>query len=116
MVERSEFGGPIMSLRLLVLLAFAALTAAAERPVVFVSIPPQAWLVRRLAGDSVEVETLLTPGANPHTFEPGARQVKKLAGASLYLLLVVDRAFARLWSSLAPLARESWVLNSEPSI
>ena len=65
-----------------------ALTAgAAEKPVVFVSIPPQAWLVKRLAGETVEVQTLLTPGANPHTFEPGARQVKKLAEASLYLTL-----------------------------
>ena len=54
---------------------------------VFVSIPPQVWLVKRLAGEAVDVETLLTPGANPHTFEPGARQVKKLAGASLYLTL-----------------------------
>ena len=54
---------------------------------VFVSIPPQAWLVKRLAGEAVEVQTLLTPGANPHTFEPGARQVKKLADASLYLTL-----------------------------
>jgi len=66
---------------------FVAVLAAEERPVVFVSIPPQAWLVKRLAGEAVGVETLLTAGANPHTFEPGARQVKKLAGASLYLTL-----------------------------
>ena len=58
---------------------------AGEKPVVFVSIPPQAWLVKRLAGESVDVQTLLPPGANPHTFEPDARQVKKLAEASLYL-------------------------------
>ena len=57
---------------------------AAERPVVFVSIAPQAWLVKRVAGEAVEVQTLLTSGANPHTFEPTARQVKSLAGASLY--------------------------------
>ncbi|MEI7902431.1 MAG: zinc ABC transporter substrate-binding protein [bacterium] len=69
-------------------LCFLALTAGAgEKPVVFVSIPPQAWLVKRLAGDRVEVQTLLTPGANPHTFEPAARQAKKLFGASLYLTL-----------------------------
>ncbi len=67
-------------------LAVAALAVSAEeRPVVFVSIPPQAWLVKRLAGEAVEVQTLLTAGANPHTFEPGARQVKKLAGAALFL-------------------------------
>ena len=104
MVERSEFGGPIMSLRFVFLLAFAALTAAAEKPVVFVSIPPQAWLVRRLAGEAVEVQTLLTPGANPHTFEPGARQVKKLAEASLFLTLGIPFE--------APLVRRAGKLNA----
>jgi len=44
----------------------AALGAQA-RPVVFVSIPPQAWLVKRLAGDAAEVQTLLAAGVNPHT-------------------------------------------------
>jgi zinc transport system substrate-binding protein len=70
----------------LILLGVVALAAgAAERPVVFVSISPQAWLVKRLAGESVEVQTLLSAGGNPHTFEPGARQVKKLSDATLYL-------------------------------
>lgn len=58
---------------------------AQGRPVVFVSIPPQAWLVKRLAGDAVDVQTLLTAGANPHTYEPTARQLRALSGASLYL-------------------------------
>ncbi|HNX35025.1 MAG TPA: zinc ABC transporter substrate-binding protein [Kiritimatiellia bacterium] len=59
---------------------------ATERPaVVFVSIPPQAWLVKRLAGEAAEVQTLLPPGANPHTYEPSARQIRKLSEASLYL-------------------------------
>lgn len=86
----------------------AALAGAAEaKPVVFVSIPPQAWLVKRLAGESVAVETLLAAGSNPHTFEPGARQVKRLAEASLYLTVgmpfeapLVGRA-ARLNAGLA---------------
>jgi len=68
------------------LLAFAGtVCCAAGKPVVFVSIPPQAWLVNRLAGEAVDVQPLLTAGANPHTFEPGAWQVKKLSAASLYL-------------------------------
>jgi zinc transport system substrate-binding protein len=66
---------------------FALDVMAAEKPVVFVSIPPQVWLVKHLAGEAVEVQALLTPGANPHTFEPDARQVRKLSGASLFLTL-----------------------------
>ena len=68
-----------------VFLFFAWAVGAQERPIVFVSIPPQAWLLRRLAGESVEVQTLLAPGVNPHTYEPTARQIKKLAESRLYL-------------------------------
>jgi len=66
---------------------FALGTAAREKPVVFVSIPPQAWLVKRLAGESVEVQTLLPAGADPHTYEPSARQVKRLSETSLVFTL-----------------------------
>jgi len=66
-----------------VMLAWSA--GAAGRPLVCVSIAPQAWLVKQVAGDAVEVQTLLASGANPHTFEPTVRQVKSLAAASLYL-------------------------------
>ena len=76
---------------------------AGERPVVFVSVPPQAWLVKRLAGEAVEVQTLLPPGANPHTFEPTAKQVKKLTAASVYLTLGMpfELALARRAGSLS---------------
>lgn len=67
---------------------FFVLTAVArEKPVVFVSIPPQAWLVKRLAGACVELQTLLPTGANPHTYEPTAQQVKRLSEASVYFTL-----------------------------
>ena len=36
-----------------------------SRPLVVVSVPPQAWLVRQLAGDLVDLEVLIPPGANP---------------------------------------------------
>ncbi len=76
---------------------------AGDKPVVFVSVPPQAWLVKRLAGEAVEVQTLLPPGANPHTFEPTAKQVRKLTAASVYLTLGMsfERALARRAGSLS---------------
>ena len=82
-----------------------ALTLSAqERPVVFVSIPPQAWLAERLAGDAADVQTLLAAGANPHTYEPTAQQLKKLSGAALYL--TVGMPFE------APLAARAAKLNA----
>lgn len=66
---------------------FLAAAPLFAKPLVFVSIPPQAWLVKRIAGDSAEVHSLMAAGSNPHTFEPTGRQMKALSGASLYLTI-----------------------------
>ncbi|MEI8243750.1 MAG: zinc ABC transporter substrate-binding protein [bacterium] len=65
----------------------AAGAAASERPLIYVGLPPQRWLVQQLAGDRVQVGLLLSPGQNPHTFEPTARQVGDLAAARCYLMM-----------------------------
>ncbi|HIJ91056.1 MAG: zinc ABC transporter substrate-binding protein [Desulfobulbaceae bacterium] len=51
---------------------------------IFVTVPPQAFLAERIAGDAVEVHTLVSKGRDPHTFEPTPRQVAALAGATLF--------------------------------
>jgi len=68
-------------------LVLAGVSAAAERPLVFVGLPPQRWLVQKLAGERVDVGLLLGPGQNPHTFEPAARQVTDLSRAQLYFMM-----------------------------
>lgn len=52
---------------------------------VYVSIPPQAFLVERLAGNLVQVDVLLPPGASPATYEPTPKQMAALDSAQLYL-------------------------------
>lgn len=54
------------------------------RPLAFVSIAPQAFLVDRVAGQLVTTETLVGPAQSPHTFEPTPRQMAALAGSDLY--------------------------------
>jgi len=68
----------------------ASAFAHAQKPIVFVSIPPQHWLTKQIAGDAVELQTLLPNGANPHTFEPTAKQIKKLTDASLVLTIGLE--------------------------
>ncbi|MDY0167873.1 MAG: zinc ABC transporter substrate-binding protein [Thermoguttaceae bacterium] len=51
---------------------------------VAVTIPPQAELVERIAGDRVRVEIAVPPGQDPHTFSPSPRQVLSLSRARLY--------------------------------
>ena len=42
-------------------------------------------LARTVAGDRIAVAGILTPNADPHGYEPRARDVKRLAGAKLVL-------------------------------
>jgi zinc transport system substrate-binding protein len=73
------------------LLLFAAAAARARElaippdPKIVVTIPPLAWLVERLVDDPKRVSTLLPPGANPHSFEPGLAEVRAAASASIFV-------------------------------
>lgn len=61
--------------------------SVADKPVVVVSIYPLADWVREVAGEAVEVYTLLPPGANPHSFEPTPEIAARAAQASLRLVI-----------------------------
>ncbi len=68
-----------------ILLVSGAGAACAAKPVaVFVSIAPQAYLVERIGGDRVAVETLVGPGREPHDYEPTPRQMARLTRARLF--------------------------------
>lgn len=67
---------------------------AASLPVV-VSIAPQKYLVERIGGKAVSVSVLVTPGADPHSYEPTPGQMKNCAEASLYFTIGVP--FEDIW-------------------
>lgn len=80
------------------LAASCAPAAVPERPIVLVSVPPQAWLVNRLAGDLVDVRLMVPPGADPHVYEPTIEQMRAAARAALYVKVGhPDFAFERVW-------------------
>jgi zinc transport system substrate-binding protein len=64
------------------LLAAGAL-AAAERPMVVVSVAPQRGIVERLAGASVDLLTLIPTGSDVETYAPSAQQAARLEHAAL---------------------------------
>jgi zinc transport system substrate-binding protein len=75
-----------MVLRPLVSVIAAVLApAVSSGQTVFVSIPPQAFVVERLARGAVQVEVLLPPGASPATYEPTPKQMAALDRSQLYL-------------------------------
>lgn len=63
-------------------------TAARQSPLqVAVSVPPQAYLVERIAGDAVQVEVMIPKGHSPATYEPSVQQRQALARARIYVMV-----------------------------
>ena len=58
---------------------------APSTPVVVVSVLPQAYFVERIAGDLVDVEVMIPPGASPATYEPTMEQMRAASDASVYV-------------------------------
>lgn len=65
-----------------------------DRLTVVATIFPLGDFVKNVAGDKVEVVTLLRPGDSPHTYEPSSRDMKAVARATL---LVVNGAGLDFW-------------------
>lgn len=74
---------------------------------VFVSILPQADIVKRIAGERVEVEVMVGPGQSHHTYEPTPRQISRLAESCAYFQigLPFERAVCDRIAKIAPSVR-----------
>jgi zinc transport system substrate-binding protein len=82
---------PLRLREMLILLCFSLLAAACSRQtqdglLIAVSIPPQAWFVSQIAGDKAHTLVLVGPGQNPHSYEPGPRQIQSLSSAGAWIL------------------------------
>ena len=73
---------PVWLWALIIVVLVPVVSVAQE---VFVSIPPQAFVVEWLIGNLVQVDVLLPPGASPATYEPTPKQMAALDHAQLYL-------------------------------
>lgn len=68
------------------------------RPVVAVSVSPQAYFVERLADSWVRIEVMIPPGTSPHTHEPDISQVRAVGDAALYVMVGHSSfPFERTW-------------------
>ena len=81
-----------MNLQRLGLLGLMAVTAACRgaaepdpRPVIAVSVLPQAYFVEQIAVDRVSIAVMIPPGANPSTVEPSIEALRSFSAAALYV-------------------------------
>lgn len=87
-------------LRILLASAFTiivALHAAAnDKPSVFVSIVPQKYFVQQIGNGLVDVEVMVPPGADPHTYEPKPQQMVAISKSKLYFAIGIEFEKANL--------------------
>ena len=63
----------------------STVSESTDKPLISVSILPQQYFLEKLAGELVEVNVLVPPGASPATYEPTVQQLGKLERSELYL-------------------------------
>jgi len=66
-----------------------------DRINIFVSVPPQKFLVERIGGEHVSVSVMLRPGYSPETYEPSPKEMAALSRSQLYFRVGVP--FENIW-------------------
>jgi len=84
-----------LSLIIVVCLAVWPVFAAEPLPV-FVSIAPQKYFVQQIGKEMVDVQILVEPGADPHTYEPKPQQMVALSKARLFFAVGIEFEAAKL--------------------
>lgn len=59
------------------------------KPMVAVSVVPEATFVKAVAGDLIDVVTLIPPGQSPENYQPTITSMQKLSDSSLYFAIGV---------------------------
>lgn len=90
---------------------------ASDRVTIVVSVPPQAWVVERLAGPDCDIVIMVPPGANPTTYEPTLTQMRALAQADLYIRVGHPNfAFESAWFDKITADRNAASVNSSEGL
>ena len=72
-----------------------ASTGSSDQLNVTVSILPEKYFVERIGGDYVNVNVMVGPGEEPHTYEPKTDQMTALSNSAIYFSIGVD--FESAW-------------------
>ena len=80
----------------IILIVFSGTGFAEDKIPVFVSIAPQKYFVQQIGKELVDVQVMIHPGADPHTYEPKPRQMVAIAKAQLYFAVGIEFEEAKL--------------------
>lgn len=88
--------GKLFAIVLMILSAFIGNCFAAGKLPVFVTIAPQKYFVQQISKDLVDVQIMVQPGADPHTYEPKPQQMVAISKAKLYFAIGIEFEKANL--------------------
>jgi zinc transport system substrate-binding protein len=67
-----------------------------KKDIITVSIPPQQYFVKQIAGNAFEINIMIPPGANPVTYDPPPGKMKRVANSLAYIK-IGHLAFEKNW-------------------
>ena len=82
---------------IIILAAMQSYSYAESRIKIVTTIPPLAFFIENIGGEKVEIETLVPPMGNPHTYEPTHKQMSILSRADLFVKAGSGIEFELLW-------------------
>jgi zinc transport system substrate-binding protein len=80
----------------IILLVFSGTGFAQDKISVFVSIAPQKYFLQQIGKELLDVQVMIHPGADPHTYEPKPRQMVAISKAQLYFAVGIQFEEAHL--------------------
>lgn len=89
---------------------------AAEKPTVAVSIAPQATFVREIAGDLVNVVTIMPPGANHETYSPPLQDMVLLSEAKVFFAIGMPSEKSNIIPRAAELNRNLRIIDMQDEV
>lgn len=79
---------------------------ASARPFVAVTVPAQAWLVKQIAGEEVELLTMVPSGHVPESAQPGPRKISRYQQADIHFT-VGDPTFSFETRYISPFRKKA---------
>ena len=72
------------------LLFLFLMSLACAKPIVSVSIPPQAFFVEQIAGDLLEIQIIIPPNTDEHNFELKPQTMQALEKSTIYFTIGLE--------------------------
>ncbi|MDE6885622.1 MAG: zinc ABC transporter substrate-binding protein [Helicobacteraceae bacterium] len=79
----------------IILVVFICVLPLSAKMIISVSVLPQAFFVKQIAGNLVDVNIMVPKGKSPETYEPSIKQLQELSKSSLYFN--IGMPFEKAW-------------------